>query len=71
MIKPLLIPVYDINYYLPKFKSFDKNNLFNKNNNYNYTINLDIDKIFYIEKEKEHCYEEYFKINLDKKINNI
>ena len=45
MIKPLLIPVYDINYYLPKFKSFDKNNLFNKNNNYNYTINLDIDKI--------------------------
>ena len=45
MIRPLLSPVYDINYYLPKFKSFDKKNLFNKDNNYNYIINLDIDKI--------------------------
>ena len=44
MIKPILAPVLDINYYLPKFKSFEKGNLFNKNNYY-YNINLDIDDI--------------------------
>ena len=44
MIKPILSPVLDINYYLPKFKLFDKKNLFNKNNYY-YNINLDIDDI--------------------------
>ena len=44
MIKPLLSPVLDINYYMPKFSKFDKNKLFN-NNNYDYNINLDIDEI--------------------------
>ena len=44
MIRPILSPVYDIKYYLPKFKIFKKENLFNKNN-YNYNINLNIDDI--------------------------
>ena len=44
MVKPLFSPVLDINYYLPEFSKFDKENLFNKNN-YNYNINLDIDEI--------------------------
>ena len=44
MIKPLLSPVLDINYYLPKFSKFDKNKLFNENN-FDYNINLDIDEI--------------------------
>ena len=42
MIKPILTPVLDINYYLPKFKVFKKETLFNKNNYY-YNIKLDID----------------------------
>ena len=44
MIKPLLVPILDIEYYTPPFKKFDKNKLFN-NNNYNYKINLDIDDV--------------------------
>ena len=44
MIKPILTPVLDINYYLPKFKLFKKDTLFNKNNYY-YNINLDIDEL--------------------------
>ena len=44
MIKPLLSPVLDINYYLPNFSKFDKNKLFNQNN-FDYNINLDIDEI--------------------------
>ena len=44
MTMPLLGPVLDVNYYLPDFGKFDKNNLFNKND-YNYRISLDIDDI--------------------------
>ena len=44
MVKPLFSPVLDINYYLPNFKKFDKNKLFN-NDNYDYNIYLDIDEI--------------------------
>ena len=44
MIKPVLTPVLDIVYYLPNFKSFKVNNLFNTNN-YFYNISLDIDEI--------------------------
>ena len=49
MIKPILTPVLDINYYLPNFKSFEKEKLFNKKN-YKYSINLDIDEILKEEK---------------------
>ena len=44
MIRPLLKSILDFEYYIPPFKSFDNNKLFNKNN-YNYKINLDIDDI--------------------------
>ena len=44
MIRPILTPIYDINYYFPKFKLFQKEKIFNQNN-YNYNINLDIDEI--------------------------
>ena len=54
MVQPLLTPILDIDYYLPEFKKFDKNKLFNKNN-YNYKINLDIDEILKEEmKENEN-----------------
>ena len=54
MVQPLLTPILDIDYYLPDFKKFDKNKLFNKNN-YNYRIKLDIDEILKEEvKEKEN-----------------
>ena len=51
MIRPLLVPILDIDYYTPNFKKFDKNKLFN-DNNYKYTIDLDIDDILNDEKEK-------------------
>ena len=44
MTMPLLCPVLDMEYYLPDFSKFDKNNLFN-NKNYDYKISLDIDDI--------------------------
>ena len=50
MIKPILTPVLDINYYLPKFKTFKKDTLFNKNN-YFYNINLNIDDMLKDETE--------------------
>ena len=52
MIRPLLVPILDLDYYTPPFKKFDKNKLF-KNNNYSYNINLDIDDILLDENEKE------------------
>ena len=51
MIRPLLVPILDIDYYTPNFKKFDKKKLFN-DNNYKYTINLDIDDILNDENEK-------------------
>ena len=62
MTQPLLAPILDIDYYLPEFKKFDKNKLFNKNN-YNYRINLDIDDIL----KEEEIKEKEKKINIYKK----
>ena len=53
MIKPLLVPILDIDYYTPPFKKFDKTKLFN-DNNYKYKINLDIDDILLDEVEDEN-----------------
>ena len=52
MIQPLLTPILDIDNYMPNFKKFDKNKLFNKNN-FNYKINLDIDDILKDEKKEK------------------
>ena len=46
-MKPILVPILDISYYLPEFSGFDPKNLFKKDNNtkQNCEVNLDIDKI--------------------------
>ncbi len=44
MTMPLLVPILDMEYYLPDFGKFDKNKLFN-NGDCNYKISLDIDDI--------------------------
>ena len=45
-MKPILVPILDISYYLPEFSGFDPKNLFKKENNTKskYIVNLDIDK---------------------------
>ena len=50
MIRPLLVPILDLDYYSPPFKRFDKTKLFKKDN-YFYKINLDIDDILLDESE--------------------
>ena len=57
-MKPILIPILDISYYLPEFSGFDTKNLFNKGINKDNTINLDIDKIL---KSSEYNIEENIK----------
>ena len=42
-MKPLLVPIFDMSYYLPNFTGFDSEKLFNEKNNQ--IINLDIDQI--------------------------
>ena len=48
-MKPILVPIIDITYYLPEFSQFDPKNLFkkekNENNKNKFELNLDIDKI--------------------------
>ena len=47
-MKPILVPILDISYYLPEFSGFDPKNLFKKENNTNQNkiiVYLDIDKI--------------------------
>jgi len=57
-MKPILVPILDINYYLPAFSDFDTNKLFrvivnnNKNQN-NFLINLDIDKILRLSEQNQ------------------
>ena len=53
MVKPLLVPILDIDYFAPPFKKFEKIKLFN-DNNYEYKINLDIDDILLEELEEEN-----------------
>ena len=53
MIKPILVPILDINYYLPEYSKFQKDKLFNVKNEYKYKINMDIDTLFGEEEEKE------------------
>ena len=52
MVRPLLSPVLDINYYLPNFTKFNKDKLFNKNN-YGYNIYLDLDEI--LDDDNSNC----------------
>ena len=55
LIRPILEPILDINYYFCDFQYFDKKKIFKKNT-YEYIIHLDIDEILndsYIDDEKE------------------
>ena len=62
-VKPLLTPIIDIDYYLPKFTKFDSKNLFKTNeNNLNYRISLNVDDILKEDQE--------FKIDTQGKENN-
>ena len=51
MTKVVLSPILDIDYYLPKFKHFNKDNLFNKDN-YKYVISLNVEEILKIEEDE-------------------
>ena len=44
-MKPLLVPILDIKYYLPAFSNFDRNKLFKKSEENYFSLNMDIDKI--------------------------
>ena len=52
MGRPLILPILDINYYKPKFRHFDQNNLF-RNKLECHSVNLDIDSIFKNEEKNE------------------
>ena len=57
LIRPILEPILDINYFFCDFQFFDKKKIFKKNN-YEYIIHLDIDEILndsniYFENEEE------------------
>ena len=82
-MKPILVPILDISYYLPEFSGFDTKNLFRieKNNEKkkNYVINLDIDKVLKIHdqntqdnsKEKKESNKDNYLGNIYKKSNKI
>ena len=44
-MKPILVPILDIEHYLPAFSNFDKNKLFKSSEKNNFFLNLDLDKI--------------------------
>ena len=53
LMKPLLVPILDIDYYLPHFSGFNKKDLFNKSNE-NYTkLIMDIDKILKLKERNQ------------------
>ena len=58
-MKPILVPIIDISYYLPEFSGFDIKNLFKNDNKGNsksiFKLNLDIDKVL---KNYEHNVQE-------------
>ena len=55
MTKPLLSPIYDIEYSLPIFSKFDTHNLFNTKTNYKYKINMNIDNILLTNPNQTSC----------------
>ena len=50
--KIILTPILDVDYYLPKFKYFNKDNLFNVDD-YKYNISLNVEEILKIEDNKK------------------
>ena len=56
-MKPILVPILDIVYYLPTFSDFDTSNLFKKEENNKiddkFKLNLDIDKILKLSEQNQ------------------
>ena len=50
-MKPLLIPILDIHYYLPDFSGFDPTIIFNTKEKF--IVNMDIDKIMKLKEEQK------------------
>ena len=69
MTKVLLSPILDIDYYLPEFKSFDKNKIFNKDD-YKYKIKLNVNEILNLDEDENIKGNNEININNSKK-NNI
>ena len=44
-MKPILVPILDMQYYLPAFSHYDKNKLFKQSEEQNFLLRMDIDKI--------------------------
>ena len=54
LMKPLLSPILDIDYYLPEFTDFKKENLFMDNEENNkFKLNMDIDKILKLSEQNQ------------------
>jgi hypothetical protein len=85
-MKPILVPIIDISYYLPEFSAFNPENLFKDENNKKgnkFKLNLDIDKILknseqnvqentsMINKEKEDNNEENYSLSIYKRSNPV
>ena len=51
LMKPLLVPILDISYYLPDFTAFNPDTLFNTQNKF--IVNMDIDKIKIIKEDQK------------------
>ena len=69
-MKPLFVPILDMNYYLPNFTGFNPNNLFNQKTRQ--IINLDIDQILKLEEtSNQQGSNEVSKDDVEKNINNI
>ena len=52
-MKPLLVPILDIDYYLPELNGFKKEDLFLPSNKKHYKLILDIDKILKLREQKQ------------------
>ena len=59
-MKPLLIPILDIHYYLPDFSGYDPTTIFNTKEQF--IVNMDIDKIVKLKEEQKKKDDE--KVNL-------
>ena len=74
-MKPILVPILDIVYYLPSFSDFDITRLFkNTNNNKKenkYELNLDIDKILKISEQNQIALKNIQKTFGQDKSNNL
>ena len=55
-MKPLLVPILDIHYYLPDFSGFNPDNIFNTKEKF--IVNMDLDKIKKIKDEQKNNEEE-------------